>query len=102
MDKNTPYDAPLQGSNRNYDTGIGTTNIRQVEFGSGEWQTVSGELGMHSHSISLVYSKILRTIWNDNVLIQKKLRRKIIENWHLIFVITNAARSNNFVRLWQE
>jgi len=21
MDKNTPYDAPLQGSNRNYDTG---------------------------------------------------------------------------------
>ena len=43
MDKNTPYDAPLQGSNRNYDTGIRTTNIRQVEFGSGEWQTVSGE-----------------------------------------------------------
>ena len=32
MDKNTPYDAPLQGSNRNYDTGIGTTNIRPVSY----------------------------------------------------------------------
>ena len=41
------YDAPLQGSNRNYDTGIGTTNIRQVEFDSGEWQTVSGEFRIY-------------------------------------------------------
>ena len=58
MDKNTPYDAPLQGSNRNYDTGIGTTNIRQVEFGSGEWQTVSGEFRMYFHGTLLIYSKI--------------------------------------------
>lgn len=36
-------------------------------------------------------------IWNGNVLMQKKLIRKIIEKWHLIFVITNATRSNNFV-----
>lgn len=35
-------------------------------------------------------------IWNGNVLMQKKLIRKIIEKWHLIFVITNATRSNNF------
>ena len=65
MDKNTPYDAPLQGSNRNYDTGIGTTNIRQVEFDSGEWQTVSGELGIYLHSMSLIYRKILCVIRND-------------------------------------
>ena len=65
MDKNTPYDAPLQGSNRNYDTGIRTTNIRQVEFDSGEWQTVSRGLGIYLHSILLIYSKILRIIWND-------------------------------------
>ena len=58
MDKNTPYDAPLQGSNRNYDTGIGTTNIRQVEFGSGEWQTVSGGFRMYFHGTLLIYSKI--------------------------------------------
>lgn len=29
--KNTPYDALLQGSNRNYGTGIRTTDIRQAE-----------------------------------------------------------------------
>ena len=43
MGKNTPYDALLQGSNRNYGTGIRTTDIRQAEFDSGEWKTVSGE-----------------------------------------------------------
>ena len=79
MDKNTPYDAPLQGSNRNYDTGIGTTNIRQVESGSGEWQTVSRGLRIYLHSMSLIYSNILCMIWNGNVLMQKKLIRKIIE-----------------------
>ena len=31
------------------------------------------------HSILLIYSKILRIIWNGNVLMQKKLIRKIIE-----------------------
>ena len=65
MYKNTPYDAPLQGSNRNYDTGIRTTNIRQVEFGSGEWQTVSGEFRIYLHSMSLIYRKILCIIRND-------------------------------------
>mgnify|MGYP006877464117 CR=1 FL=1 len=57
MDKNTPYRAPLQGSNRNYDTGIRTTNIRQVEFGSGEWQTVSGEFRIYLHSMSFDLQK---------------------------------------------
>jgi len=28
--KNTPYDAPLQGSNRSYGTGIRTTDMRQA------------------------------------------------------------------------
>lgn len=39
--------------------------------------------------MSLIYSNILFMIWNGNVLMQKKLIRKIIEKWHLIFVITN-------------
>ena len=38
MGKNKPYDALLQGSNRNYGTGIRTTDIRQAEFDSGEWK----------------------------------------------------------------
>ena len=59
------YTSPLQGSNRNYDTGIRTTNIRQVEFGSGEWQTVSGEFRIYLHSMSLIYRKILCIIRND-------------------------------------
>ena len=46
MGKNTPYDALLQGSNRNYGTGIRTTDIRQAEFDSGEWKTVLGEFRM--------------------------------------------------------
>ena len=46
MGKNKPYDALLQGSNRNYGTGIRTTDIRQAEFDSGEWKTVSGEFRM--------------------------------------------------------
>ena len=70
---------PLQESNRSYGTGIGTTDIRQAEFDSGEWQTVSRGLGIYLHSILLIYSKILRIIWNGNVLMQKKLIRKIIE-----------------------
>ena len=79
MGKNKPYDALLQGSNRNYGTGIRTTDIRQAEFDSGEWQTVSRGLGIYLHSISLIYSNILCMIWNGNVLMQKKLIRKIIE-----------------------
>ena len=62
---------PLQGSNRSYGTGIGTTDIRQTEFDSGEWQTVSGEFRMYLHSILLIYRKILHTIRNNNVLMQK-------------------------------
>lgn len=89
--------ALLQGSDHSYGTGIKTTCIRQAEFDSGEWQTVSRGLGIYLHSISLIYSNILCMIWNGNVLMQKKLIRKIIEKWHLIFVITNATRSNNFV-----
>ena len=38
-----------------------------------------GVLGIYLHSILLIYSKILRIIWNGNVLMQKKLIRKIIE-----------------------
>ena len=48
-------------------------------FDSGEWQTVSRGLGIYLHSISLIYSNILCMIWNGNVLMQKKLIRKIIE-----------------------
>ena len=70
-DKNTPYDAPLQGINRSYGTGIRTTDIRQAEFDSGEWQTVSGGFRMYLHSILLIYSKMLRVIRNDDVLMQK-------------------------------
>ncbi|EIY28526.1 hypothetical protein HMPREF1063_01367 [Phocaeicola dorei CL02T00C15] len=62
---------PLQESNRSYGTGIGTTDIRQAEFDSGEWQTVSGEFRMYSHSILLIYRKIMHTIRNNNVLMQK-------------------------------
>ena len=64
MGKNKPYDALLQGSNRNYGTGIGTTDIRQAEFDSGEWQTVSGEFRMFFHIILLIYREILRVIRN--------------------------------------
>ena len=49
MGKNKPYDALLQGSNRNYGTGIRTTDIRQAEFDSGEWKTVLGEFRMIFH-----------------------------------------------------
>lgn len=49
MGKNKPYDALLQGSNRNYGTGIRTTDIRQAEFDSGEWKTVLGEFRMFFH-----------------------------------------------------
>ena len=62
---------PLQESNRSYGTGIGTTDIRQAEFDSVEWQTVSGEFRMYSHSILLIYRKIMHTIRNNNVLMQK-------------------------------
>lgn len=55
MGKNTPYDALLQGSNRNYGTGIRTTDIRQAEFDSGEWKTVLGEFRMFFHIILLIY-----------------------------------------------
>ena len=95
--QNMPQLCSLAGSDHSYGTGIKTSCIRQAEFDSGEWQTVSRGLGIYLHSILLIYSKILRIIWNGNVLMQKKLIRKIIEKWHLIFVITNAARSNNFV-----
>lgn len=71
--------ALLQGSDHSYGTGIKTTCIRQAEFDSGEWQTVSRGLGIYLHSISLIYSNILCMIWNGNVLMQKKLIRKIIE-----------------------
>lgn len=71
--------ALLQGSDHSYGTGIKTSCIRQAEFDSGEWQTVSRGLGIYLHSILLIYSKILRIIWNGNVLMQKKLIRKIIE-----------------------
>lgn len=81
--------ALLQGSDHSYGTGIKTTCIRQAEFDSGEWQTVSRGLRIYLHSMSLIYSNILCMIWNGNVLMQKKLIRKIIEKWHLIFVITN-------------
>lgn len=70
-DKNTPYGAPLQGSNRSYGTRIGTTDIRQAEFDSGEWQTVSGGFRMYLHSILLIYSNILHVIRNNDVLMQK-------------------------------
>ena len=72
MDKNTPYDAPLQGNNRSYDTGIRTTDIRQTKFGSRKWQTVSGGFRMYLHNISLIYSKMLRIIQDDNIRIIKK------------------------------
>ena len=62
---------PLQESNRSYGTGIGTTDIRQAEFDSGEWQTVSGGFRMYSHSILLIYRNIMHTIRNNNVLMQK-------------------------------
>lgn len=64
MGKNTPYDALLQGSNRNYGTGIRTTDIRQAEFDSGEWKTVLGEFRMFFHIILLIYREILRVIRN--------------------------------------
>ena len=64
MGKNTPYDALLQGSNRNYGTGIRTTDIRQAEFDSGEWQTVSGEFRIFFHIILLIYREILRVVRN--------------------------------------
>ena len=63
---------PLQESNRSYGTGIGTTDIRQAEFDSGEWQTVSGGFRMYLHNISLIYSKMLRIIQDDNIRIIKK------------------------------
>ena len=62
MGKNKPYDALLQGSNRNYGTGIRTTDIRQAEFDSGEWKTVLGEFRMFFHIILLIYREILRVI----------------------------------------
>ena len=62
MGKNKPYDALLQGSNRNYGTGIRTTDIRQAEFDSGEWQTVSGEFRIFFHIILLIYREILRVV----------------------------------------
>lgn len=64
MGKNKPYDALLQGSNRNYGTGIRTTDIRQAEFDNGEWKTVSGEFRMFFHIILLIYREILRVIRN--------------------------------------
>ena len=64
MGKNKPYDALLQGSNRNYGTGIRTTDIRQAELDSGEWKTVSGEFRMFFHIILLIYREILRVIRN--------------------------------------
>ena len=67
---------PLQESNRSYGTGIGTTDIRQAEFDSGEWQTVSGGFRMYSHSILLIYRKIMHTIRNNNVLMQKNCHYK--------------------------
>ena len=65
MGKNKPYDALLQGSNRNYGTGIRTTDIRQAEFDSGEWKTVSGEFRIFFHIILLIYREILRVVRND-------------------------------------
>lgn len=64
MGKNKPYDALLQGSNRNYGTGIRTTDIRQAEFDSGEWKIVSGEFRIFFHIILLIYREILRVIRN--------------------------------------
>ena len=64
MGKNKPYDALLQGSNRNYGTGIRTTDIRQAEFDSGEWKTVLGEFRMFFHIILLIYREILRVVRN--------------------------------------
>ena len=68
MGKNTPYDALLQGSNRNYGTGIRTTDIRSdrdaYEFDSGEWKTVSGEFRIFFHIILLIYREILRVVRN--------------------------------------
>ena len=64
MGKNKPYDALLQGSNRNYGTGIRTTDIRQAEFDSGEWKTVLGEFRMFFHIILLIYRGILHVIRN--------------------------------------
>ena len=64
MGKNKPYDALLQGSNRNYGTGIRTTDIRQAEFDSGEWKTVSGEFRIFFHIILLIYREILRVVRN--------------------------------------
>ena len=64
MGKNKPYDALLQGSNRNYGTGIRTTDIRQAEFDSGEWKTGLGEFRMFFHIILLIYREILRMIRN--------------------------------------
>ena len=64
MGKNKPYDALLQGSNRNYGTGIRTTDIRHAEFDSGEWKTVLGEFRMFFHIILLIYREILRVVRN--------------------------------------
>ena len=64
MGKNKPYDALLQGSNRNYGTGIRTTDIRQAEFDIGEWKTVSGEFRIFFHIILLIYREILRVVRN--------------------------------------
>lgn len=70
-DKYTPYYVPLQGSDRNYGIGIETTDIRQAEFDSREWQTGSGGFRMYLHIISLIYSKMMRTIQNNDVLVRK-------------------------------
>ena len=59
-------------NNRSYDTGIRTTDIRQTKFGSRKWQTVSGGFRMYLHNISLIYSKMLRIIQDDNIRIIKK------------------------------
>ena len=68
MGKNKPYDALLQGSNRNYGTGIRTTDIRQAEFDSGEWKTVLGEFRMFFHRI--LVQKIIQSLMNMIRIIQ--------------------------------
>ena len=42
-------------------------------FGSRKWQTVSGGFRMYLHNISLIYSKMLRIIQDDNIRIIKKI-----------------------------
>ena len=38
-------------------------------------------------------------IWNGNVLMQKKLIRKIIEKWHLIFVFWKLRKECNLLEM---